>query len=130
MGQPFRGGCFARVQRGYESRCNWEHGKTSRHGKTSGHKSITGERLNGLLQYVHSWAWECSYKLNDQPVHERIAASSILIHKIIPLLARSPSFPSLVLRRKAFDATNLVSHFVYTFECESMRIIFASVDRP
>ena len=28
------------------------------------------------------------------------------------------------------DATNLVSHLIYTFECESMRITFASVDRP
>ena len=28
------------------------------------------------------------------------------------------------------DATNLVSHFICTFECESMRITFASVDRP
>ena len=28
------------------------------------------------------------------------------------------------------DATNPVSHLVYTFECESMCITFASVDRP
>ena len=28
------------------------------------------------------------------------------------------------------DATNPVSHLVYTSECESMRITFASVDRP
>ena len=28
------------------------------------------------------------------------------------------------------DATNLLLHLVYTFECESIRITFASVDRP
>ena len=28
------------------------------------------------------------------------------------------------------DATNPVSHLVYTFECKLMRITFASLDRP
>ena len=28
------------------------------------------------------------------------------------------------------DVTNSVSHLVYTFECESMRITFASIDKP
>ena len=28
------------------------------------------------------------------------------------------------------DATNPISHLVYTFECQSMRLAFASVDRP
>ena len=32
--------------------------------------------------------------------------------------------------RFGVDVTNPVSHLIYTFECESMRITFASVDRP
>ena len=34
------------------------------------------------------------------------------------------------IRIRQTDVTNPVSHLVYTSECESMRITFASVDRP
>ena len=54
---------------GIEHKCNWGHGETS------GHKSVTGEWLHGSLQWlVYSWAWECNYKVNDQPVCERVMA--------------------------------------------------------
>ena len=36
--------------------------------------------FHGLQQcIVHSWAWECSYKINYQPVHERVTASAIIV---------------------------------------------------
>ena len=42
----------------------------------SGHESVTGAWLHSLLEcMVYSWAWECNYKLNDQPVRERVTAS-------------------------------------------------------
>ena len=56
-----------------EQKCNWGHGETS------GHRSITGAWLHSLQQcMMYFRAWECSYKLNDQPVCERVTASTRL----------------------------------------------------
>ena len=45
-------------------------------GKMSGHRSVTGPWLHDLLEcMVYSLAWECNYKLNDQPVREWVTAS-------------------------------------------------------
>ena len=44
--------------------------------KMSGHGSAMGACLHGLLEYMaYPWAWEGNYKINDQPVHERVTAS-------------------------------------------------------
>ena len=50
----------------------------------------------------HLWMWICS-----EPISIRIRQTGLGV-----------------------DVTDLVSHLVYTFECESMHITFASVDRP
>ena len=47
-------------------------------------KSVTGVHGSTLFnnfqqRIVYSWAWECKYKLNDQPVRERVTAIIILI---------------------------------------------------
>ena len=46
------------------------------HEKTSGHNGVAGGWLHGSPQCeVSSWAWEFNYKLNNQPVRERVTAS-------------------------------------------------------
>ena len=53
-----------------EQKCNWGHGKMS------GHRSVTGALLDGSLEcMVCTWAWECHYKVNNQPVPEWVMAS-------------------------------------------------------
>ena len=45
----------------------------------SGHKSATGEWVSGFTVYYNAWAWECNYKLNDQPVREQVKTSFNII---------------------------------------------------
>ena len=55
-------------------------GRSVTGGKTSGHGIITGAWLHSLLEcMVYYWAWEYNYKLNYQPIHERVTASNIIV---------------------------------------------------
>ena len=74
MGQTFRGGCFTGVQRGYRLKV-----------QLGAWKNEWAQKCNRCMA---SWftimcgvflGMKCNYKLNDQPVRERVTASLYIL---------------------------------------------------